>query len=233
MTDGRSASLSWYWAPIRSPWPDFCFLSDDYGFLDVGHPLWREDGSVIYLYNCFWALPEQSLLCWNPAELMTTFHCLIWDSPNLESQVHIFIFPRNKVAWLYPRALGFRTRLWKSNQSWSFITTESQSASPSWCQAPIWVPWSNFPLLFDLFLDSCSFVNVVRPLWWEVGSVLFSICCVSSAQPFSDLSPKGLMSIFYCLYFWDFPNLEGQVPVFISPRNKVAQLYPQALGLSN
>jgi hypothetical protein len=26
------------------------------------------------------------------------------------------------------------------------------------------------------------------------------------------------------------PNLEGQVPVFISPRNRVAQLYPQALG---
>jgi hypothetical protein len=28
----------------------------------------------------------------------------------------------------------------------------------------------------------------------------------------------------------DFPNLEGQIPVFISPRNSVAQLYPQALG---
>jgi hypothetical protein len=26
------------------------------------------------------------------------------------------------------------------------------------------------------------------------------------------------------------PNLEGQIPVFISPRNRVAQLYPQALG---
>jgi hypothetical protein len=25
-------------------------------------------------------------------------------------------------------------------------------------------------------------------------------------------------------------NLEGQVPLFISPRNRVAQLYPQALG---
>jgi hypothetical protein len=25
------------------------------------------------------------------------------------------------------------------------------------------------------------------------------------------------------------PNLEGQVPVFISPRNRTAQLYPQAL----
>jgi hypothetical protein len=28
---------------------------------------------------------------------------------------------------------------------------------------------------------------------------------------------------------WDFPNLEGQVPTFISPRNRLAQLYPQAL----
>jgi hypothetical protein len=29
----------------------------------------------------------------------------------------------------------------------------------------------------------------------------------------------------------DSPNLEGQVPVFISPRNRLAQLYPQALDL--
>jgi hypothetical protein len=29
---------------------------------------------------------------------------------------------------------------------------------------------------------------------------------------------------------WDSPNLEGQVPIFISPRNRAAQLYPQALG---
>jgi hypothetical protein len=28
----------------------------------------------------------------------------------------------------------------------------------------------------------------------------------------------------------DFPNLEGQVSVFISPRKRVALLYPQALG---
>jgi hypothetical protein len=28
----------------------------------------------------------------------------------------------------------------------------------------------------------------------------------------------------------DSPNLEGQVPVFISPKNRVAQLYPQTLG---
>jgi hypothetical protein len=41
-------------------------------------------------------------------------------------------------------------------------------------------------------------------------------------------SPAELTAIFYCL-IWDSPNLEGQVPVFISPRNRVAQLYPRAL----
>jgi hypothetical protein len=29
------------------------------------------------------------------------------------------------------------------------------------------------------------------------------------------------------------PNLEGQVSVFISPRNRVIRLYPQALGCSS
>jgi hypothetical protein len=57
------------------------------------------------LYNCFWALPEQSLLGRNPAELTAIFYCLIWDSPNLEGHVHVFISPRNRVAKLYPRAL--------------------------------------------------------------------------------------------------------------------------------
>jgi hypothetical protein len=29
---------------------------------------------------------------------------------------------------------------------------------------------------------------------------------------------------------WGSPNLDGQVPIFISPSNRVAQLYSQALG---
>jgi hypothetical protein len=58
------------------------------------------------LLNCFWALPEQSLLSRSPAELTAIFYCLIWDSPNLEGQVPVFISPINRVAQLYPRALG-------------------------------------------------------------------------------------------------------------------------------
>jgi hypothetical protein len=58
------------------------------------------------LYSCLWALPEQSLLGRSPAELTAIFYCLIWDSPNLEGQVPVFISPRNRVAQLYPGALG-------------------------------------------------------------------------------------------------------------------------------
>jgi hypothetical protein len=35
---------------------------------------------------------------------------------------------------------------------------------------------------------------------------------------------------YFTVYFWDSLFLEGQVAVFISPRNRVAQLYPRALG---
>jgi hypothetical protein len=58
------------------------------------------------LFNCFLALPEQSLLGRSPTELTVIFYCLIWDSSNLEGQVPIFISPRKRVAQLYPRALG-------------------------------------------------------------------------------------------------------------------------------
>jgi hypothetical protein len=55
------------------------------------------------LYNCFWALPEQSLSGRSPAEITAMFYCLIWDSPNLEGQVPVS--PKNRVAQVYPRAL--------------------------------------------------------------------------------------------------------------------------------
>jgi hypothetical protein len=42
------------------------------------------------LYNCFWALPEKSLVGRSPAELTALFYCLIWDYTNLEGQVPVF-----------------------------------------------------------------------------------------------------------------------------------------------
>jgi hypothetical protein len=57
-------------------------------------------------YDCFWAWPEQSPLGRRPAELTAILYCLIWDSPNLEGKVTVFISHRNRVAQLYPQALG-------------------------------------------------------------------------------------------------------------------------------
>jgi hypothetical protein len=50
-------------------------------------------------------------------------------------------------------------------------------------------------------------------------------------QSLNGPSRAKLVTVLYCL-IWDPPppNLEGQVPVFISPRNKVAELYSRALG---
>jgi hypothetical protein len=112
------------------------------------------------------------------------------------------------------------------SQSQSYITTYGQPASLPCCQSPIWDPQPNFLLFLWLFLDSYWFVVVGCSLWREVGSVVVSFCWVSPAQPFSGLNPTSFMSMFYCLYFLDYPNTEGQVPVVISPRNRIAQLYP-------
>jgi hypothetical protein len=89
---------------VSSPWPDFCSLFDNCGFLAVGRPLWREDGYVIYSYNCFWALPEQSLLGQSPAELTVIFYSHL-RLPQPGEPVPVCP-PRTGWTQLNPRALG-------------------------------------------------------------------------------------------------------------------------------
>jgi hypothetical protein len=87
-----SRPVSWCRAHIWNPGPDFSFLSHNCGFLDVEHPLWREDGSVIYLYN-YMGLTRPVTLGSKCRRTRTIFYCLISDSPNLEGQVPVFISP--------------------------------------------------------------------------------------------------------------------------------------------
>jgi hypothetical protein len=68
---------------------------------------------------------------------------------------------------------------------------------------------------------SFGFVDVGRPLWREDGSVVYNCCWFSPAQSFSGPSPVGLVTIFILSQIRDISNLEGQVPVFISPGNRV------------
>jgi hypothetical protein len=82
--------------------------------------------------------------------------------------------------------------------------------------------WTRDQFLSNYFLDRSGFVDVWRPLWREVGYVVFNCYWTSPAQSFSGLNPTGLMSIFCCLYFWASPNLESQVAIFISSKNRVS-----------
>jgi hypothetical protein len=81
---------------------------------------------------------------------------------------------------------------------------------------------------FLLLSDSCWFVDVRRPLWREVGSVIYSCCWFSPAQSFPDPGSAGLMNIFYSLRF-ETAQPVGLGTLIISPRNLVAELYPQTL----
>jgi hypothetical protein len=84
-------------------------------------------------------------------------------------------------------------------------------------------PW---PLaIFLLLSDICGLHVEGRPSWREDGPVIYSYNSLSLSGP----SPEELMATSYCL-IWDSPKLEGHVPVFTSPMNRVAQLYFPALG---
>jgi hypothetical protein len=106
------------------------------------------------------------------------------------------------------------------SQGQSYITTDRLSASPSWYQRPTWEPRPIFLILSLIFFYNFEFVDGGSPLWREVRSVLFSFCRASLAQPFSDLSPTGLMSIVYCLYFLGF----------LARRARFLYLFPPGTG---
>jgi hypothetical protein len=87
----------------------FLFLSDSCGYVDVGRPLWREDGSVVY--NRCWPLPAQSFSGPSPAGLMTIFYCLRFQTPPT---------CRAWSMYLYPPGTG-----WPSYTSWHWVPFSS------------------------------------------------------------------------------------------------------------
>jgi hypothetical protein len=69
------------------------------------HPLWREDGSVVY--NCCWSSPEQSFSDPSPAGLTIRFYSLRFETPSTWKARSPYFNLRNSVAWLYHQTLGF------------------------------------------------------------------------------------------------------------------------------
>jgi hypothetical protein len=77
-TDGQSASLSWYKAPVWGLRPDFYFRSE-YGIrLTVTFLIPWDDGSVFCM--CHWPLPAQSFSGPSPLGLEPVFYCLRFET---------------------------------------------------------------------------------------------------------------------------------------------------------
>jgi hypothetical protein len=67
-------------------------------------------------------------------------------------------------------------------------------------------------------------------LWREEGVYRLQLLLgLTSAVVFGSES-SGTHNHILLSQIWDSPNLEGQVPVFTSPTNSYARLYPQAMG---
>jgi hypothetical protein len=82
------------------------FLSDSYGFVDVGRSLSLTKERV-YRLQLLLVLASEVIL--GSESRGTRDHILlsqIRDSPKLKGQVPVCIFPRNRVTRLYPQALG-------------------------------------------------------------------------------------------------------------------------------
>jgi hypothetical protein len=80
----------------------YLLLFDSYGLVIVGHPLWREDGSVFCI--CCWPFPAQSFSGPCPLGLATKFYCLRLETSHFvafyDSQSHGgSIQPRLHTGW--------------------------------------------------------------------------------------------------------------------------------------
>jgi hypothetical protein len=130
------------------------------------------------------------------------------------------------------------------------------SSSPIWKAAPFQLPIlqsQESELLYDWRFAANQFVLATSPLRLTTSSIIFTLnTCSYSPYVTSSLTRGWVCSLQLLLVLAsavilrynslgthhhillsqirDSPNLEGQIPVFISNRNRVAWLYPQALG---
>jgi hypothetical protein len=118
------------------------------------------------------------------------------------------------------------------SQSQSYLTTDGHSASLSWCQAPIRDPWPMFLLLFLINLVSYGFVDMGRPLWREVGSVVFNCCWASPAKSFSGMSRAGLMFMLYCLKFFRLFQSWAPGSYIYIPLEQGSPVIPSSIGFT-
>jgi hypothetical protein len=120
-------------------------------------------------------------------------------------------------------SVWFDDFMWAVEQSY-FTTDSLPPIRSSWRQAP----WDARPVFFPTeHIWSCPYET--SSLRGGLVCLLQLLLVLASAVILRSESRRTHDHVLVSL-IWDSPNLEGQVPVFISPRNWVAQLYPPTLG---
>jgi hypothetical protein len=94
--------------PHLRPKTRFLLLSDSCGFVDVGRPLWRGDGPVVY--NCCWPSPALSFSGASPTGFMAIFCCLRFETPPNWRARSPYIYPSGTRWASYTRGTGFPSR---------------------------------------------------------------------------------------------------------------------------
>jgi hypothetical protein len=83
----------------------FFLLSDRCGFVDVGRPLWRVEGSVIH--NCFWSSSAQSFSGPSSTRLMTMFYSVRFESPQSGRPGPCIYIPQEQAGPVISPGTGF------------------------------------------------------------------------------------------------------------------------------
>jgi hypothetical protein len=119
----------------------------------------------------------------------------------------------------------YRNSRMSQSQNQNYVTTDGHSASLSCCQAPSGAQENIFVTVRHLRVCICRVPSLMRGQVCHLQLLLVLASTAILASKSRRTHSQILLS-----QIRDFPDLEVQVPVFISLRNRVIQLYPQALG---
>jgi hypothetical protein len=118
--------------------------------------------------------------------------------------------------------VGYLALSWLAS-SQSYITTDVQSASLSWCQAPIWGRWEHFDTVRQLWFCWCGAPSSTRG---RVCSLQLLLCLANAV--ILEFDSRRTHDHILLPQIWDSPK--RHVPVIISFQSRVSQLYSKTLG---
>jgi hypothetical protein len=127
--------------------------------------------------------------------------------------------------WLTSHDYSTHDGDWLSYVRQGYVMTDGQSAILSSCQGPSGAQDQIFITVRQLRVCWCGEPSLTRGEVYRLQLLLALVGLVTLGFERRENHDRNLLS-----QIQNSRNLEGQVPIFISPRNRVAQLYPQALA---